>query len=340
MYNDYELAKSVDIISVASLLGIQIANNKADCFKGHDTKTPSLTFTPSKGLWHCFGCGSGGSNIELVQEARGGTKREARDWILKQFFGGQPANIPTKTKLREQTPKSIDREQGSSPASPGNSIVFQALLDYCPLSQDDRNILQRKGLNHSVIEHFSLGSLVNARKTWRHLTSRFSIEELDSCGLVRKKGNSNQFMFYKPIILFPFFDQRTITYIQGRCPQKKDPRFLAPKGIKKPLFNINALTNLPLGSELFLCEGLTDTMAAHQLKKNAIGVLGASSFSDDWAQKLYRYSIKIPADNDNAGKVFVEKIGAAFKRYGKSIEVISIGDHKDLCDYLMAKGNN
>ena len=32
-----------------------------------DKKTPSLSVTPGKNLWQCFGCGKGGDIIEFVQ---------------------------------------------------------------------------------------------------------------------------------------------------------------------------------------------------------------------------------------------------------------------------------
>src|SRR4029079_5428966 len=33
----------------------------------HDEKTPSLSVSPAKGLFHCFGCGVGGNVIRFVQ---------------------------------------------------------------------------------------------------------------------------------------------------------------------------------------------------------------------------------------------------------------------------------
>jgi DNA primase len=33
----------------------------------HDDRTPSLSINQSKGVWHCFSCGSGGDVISLIQ---------------------------------------------------------------------------------------------------------------------------------------------------------------------------------------------------------------------------------------------------------------------------------
>jgi hypothetical protein len=37
----------------------------------HEDRTPSLSLSPDKGLWHCFSCGRGGDGISLFQQARG-----------------------------------------------------------------------------------------------------------------------------------------------------------------------------------------------------------------------------------------------------------------------------
>jgi DNA primase len=36
----------------------------------HDDKTPSLSLSPEKGVWHCFSCGRGGDGIGLFMELR------------------------------------------------------------------------------------------------------------------------------------------------------------------------------------------------------------------------------------------------------------------------------
>ena len=43
----------------------------------HDDKTPSLSVTPEKGLFHCFGCSAGGDVITFVEKIENISNKEA-----------------------------------------------------------------------------------------------------------------------------------------------------------------------------------------------------------------------------------------------------------------------
>ena len=61
---------SVDLKSLAESRGIQLKKNGKGWFglcPFHDDKNPSLSITPSKNEWHCFGCGKGGDVIRFVE---------------------------------------------------------------------------------------------------------------------------------------------------------------------------------------------------------------------------------------------------------------------------------
>jgi len=58
---------------IADVIGehVQLRNAGGGNLKGicpfHDEKSPSLSVSPARGLYHCFGCGAGGDVIRFVQ---------------------------------------------------------------------------------------------------------------------------------------------------------------------------------------------------------------------------------------------------------------------------------
>lgn len=51
----------------------------------HGEKTPSFSINPEKNVWHCYGCGAGGSGVDFVMKLRGLNFKEAAAMIEQDF---------------------------------------------------------------------------------------------------------------------------------------------------------------------------------------------------------------------------------------------------------------
>ena len=63
-----EVKEISDIVKVAELYGLKMNRAYKCVCPFHKEKTASLSISPQKQIWKCFGCGKGGDSISLVSE--------------------------------------------------------------------------------------------------------------------------------------------------------------------------------------------------------------------------------------------------------------------------------
>ena len=65
------IESQVDLVKVMERAGLALIRQGAGGYKAlcpfHAETVPSFSMTPSKGLWHCFGCGMAGTPVQFVQ---------------------------------------------------------------------------------------------------------------------------------------------------------------------------------------------------------------------------------------------------------------------------------
>jgi DNA primase len=91
MYIDFqEVKRATTLELVAEWLGLQPRNNRMQCPINQGDKR-ELVITPSKGLWYCFGCKTGGDLIKLAAHVNATDQKQAALAIQKHFTGYEPA---------------------------------------------------------------------------------------------------------------------------------------------------------------------------------------------------------------------------------------------------------
>ncbi len=109
------LKREVDLASLVRSKNIELKAHGSKDLIGrcpfHKDDSPSFVVTPAKNLFHCLGCGEGGSVVDFVIKHDGVSFRHAVELLREsgpQLFGGATVKVSTVPKL--QSPITFDAD--------------------------------------------------------------------------------------------------------------------------------------------------------------------------------------------------------------------------------------
>ena len=93
-------------------MGVRVDRHGMACCPFHGEKTASLkVYQDMRRGWHCYGCGRGGSVIDLVMLERGVGFRDAMKAINEDYALGLPIGRPLRDAERREVAAEIARRQ-------------------------------------------------------------------------------------------------------------------------------------------------------------------------------------------------------------------------------------
>lgn len=304
-----ELLTRTDIVSlIEPLVPLKKAgSNFVACCPFHQEKTPSFTVSPSKQIYHCFGCGVGGNAISFLMEYEHLSFMDAIE-TLASHTGMQLPTHPDKTTTTQTTTNSnVLYEIMEKAAS-----FYQTCLAQGAQATIAKTYLRERGLTQEIIQRFKIGY---APPGWdnllRHLGKRQQ-QSLLTTGMLVQKDTSSTYDRFRNRIMFPIIDRRgRIVAFGGRVIDANDtPKYLnSPETPifhkSKELYGLHAAcrNNRNL-TKLLLVEGYMDVIALAQHGINyAVATLG-TAITNDHILRLFRTCPEIIFcfDGDNAGR--------------------------------------
>jgi DNA primase len=318
-------AQQVTIQEAAAVLGVALLQRKSQrCPLPHHTdQKPSFSFDWDRNLFHCFGCGCGGSTIEFVAAIRECTKAEARDWLLANLV--QSAHPPPRPKLTRTRPEPAASTGASAEA---DTAVLERLLELSPLGSEGFRYLASRAISKSTAETFRLGQ-IGPREVAGLLSREFGATRVADSGVL---GGRGKLCFPVGSILFPYLLGGQIAYMQARGSTAGAARWMGLKGVRKLPYNLDALAT---SATIFLVEGAVDVLSAHELGLVAVGLPGAySALPEALIQGLRGKLVYIVPDKDFAGGQMAERIrgGLRGRDIRNTIQALPRGN--DLNDFL------
>lgn len=199
-------------LDIADVIGSYIKLDKAGgnfkaCCPFHNEKTPSFYVSPSKAVWHCFGCGVGGDIFSFVMEI------EKVEFIDALKILAKKAGV----ELAREDPKArSEKNRLLGLMEDGKNFYKNELFK----KQDVLDYLKNRGLAEETIKEFELGFAPDGwRGIYDYLRGKnYSDSEIEKSGLIirnLKHGASQKFYDrFRNRIMFPINDQggRTVAF--------------------------------------------------------------------------------------------------------------------------------
>ena len=317
------------------------------CPLHNDKKSPSLSISPDRQLFYCFGCGAGGTVINFIERA------ENLDFMDAVKYLADRANIPMPERgsaadgaKREEI---ADKKQLIYKINAEAGKYFYKCLA-SPEGKSAYKYLQEREIKNETIRKFGLGY---APEGWsgiiKHLTGLgFKEKDIYEAGLARKRDNGTYYdTFYDGRVMFPIinvqgniigFGGRTMKIDAAGMKYINTPETLVFKK-KENLFGLNFAKNDKSG-RILLMEGYMDVISLHQAGiGNAVASLG-TAFTPEQARLLKRYAGKavLCYDADQAGKKAAIKAGEILTENDIKPRVLHVTDGKDPDEFIKAKG--
>lgn len=130
---DFEALR--DCLDILEIAGAVTKLEKAGSeYKGlcplHQEKTPSFHVNPSKGVYHCYGCGAGGDVFDLQQRLTGQSFSEALEELAARYGIGtvDPRALRTPVSTRRQAHRPVVVKPEPEPMAADKLDQYQRAL--------------------------------------------------------------------------------------------------------------------------------------------------------------------------------------------------------------------
>lgn len=288
----------VDIISQFIEVKKSGANFKA-CCPFHGEETPSFVVSPTKQIYHCFGCGVGGDSIKFVMEYEKLSYPEALEKLASM------ANVSLEY---DNNFKKID----SSIIVKVNEY-YQKLLTH---NEESKEYLKSRGISDFSIEKFEIGFASNSNDTINFLKTNFlNLADAKEFGII-DTGQNGLYSRFIDRITFPIYTiNGTVVGFGGRTISGHNAKYVNSPQTK--LFNKSRLLyGYNLAKEtiykqkiVIVTEGYLDVIMLHQAGfSNAVATLGTALTAEHLPLlKRGEPKVIVAYDGDKAG------INAAYK---------------------------
>ncbi|MCF3124516.1 DNA primase [Streptomyces arenae] len=354
--NDEDVKAVRDAVPIDAVVSdyLQLRNAGGGNLKGlcpfHDEKSPSFQVSPSKGLFHCFGCQEGGDTIAFVMKIDHLTFSETVERLAAQ------AGITLRYEEGGYNPAHQRGERIRLVEA--HKIAAQFYVEQLESAEAEigRAFLAERGFDQAAAAHFGVGY---SPAGWDHLTrylrgKGFTDKELTLSGL-SQEGRRGPIDRFRGRLMWPIRDIGGDVVGFGARKLRDDDN--GPKYLNTPetaiykksqvLYGIDlAKKEIAKASRAVVVEGYTDVMACHLAGiTTAIATCG-TAFGGDHIKILRRLlmdngsaRVIFTFDGDAAGQKAALRAFEDDQKFAAETYIAIAPDGMDPCELRLAKGD-
>lgn len=321
----------------------------------HEERSPSFSVAEDKQIFHCFGCGKGGTVFNFLQEIEGISFPESvrRVAELEQI----PVNIDWVNTTDSDTAENIHNRRLIELHKKAADLYHHVLMN-TQIGEPALNYLLERGLTKELIETFKIGFAPQKRDFLSQVFQNEAVAEQLSkeSGLFIQRDNGEFLDRFYQRVMFPINDDRgNVIAFSGRLLKTEDfPGDDMPKYLNSPetvlfnkrdtLFNFDkARKEIRKENTVFLFEGFMDVIAAWQAGINSGVASMGTSLTNEQIRKLERVAKELVVcyDGDTAGVEATNRAISLLSEHSRfQLSIVSIPEKLDPDEYLRKYGND
>ncbi len=327
----------VDVVSSYVQLTKKSGSNQFGLCPFHSEKTPSFSVSPDKQIYHCFGCGKGGSSINFIMEMENLSFPEAVAFLARRYGMQVPDESPDEFRGKRTRILELNKDAAR--------FFYENLKK--PIGRGAVDYINARGISKEMVVRFGMGM---APDSWNTLYDEmrkkgYLPQDMLDAGLIKSGKNGGYYDTFRNRLMFPVIDVRgSVIGFSGRILGDGEPKYLnSPDTVvfkkSKNLFGLNLAKKSKLGM-IVLVEGNIDVVSLHQAGIDcAVASLG-TSLTPDQARLISRYTDNavICYDSDSAGMKAAQRAIDILEKTGLTVKVLQVPGAKDPDEFIKEKG--
>jgi len=332
----------VDIVSHHVSLTKTGQNLKGLC-PFHQEKTPSFTVSPSRQIFHCFGCGAGGNVFTFLTRVTGASFPE----VVRDL--GRKVGVEISETSATGGPHAGQLQRIEQLNHAAASWFVKNLHDR-RVGAAGREYLEKRGIAQTTIERFGIGV---APAEWDGLLKAlvkqgFAPGDVAAAGLVvARDGSAGFYDRFRGRVMFTITDlRRRVVGFGGRVLGEGMPKYL--NSPDTPLFKKGqtlfafdqARDAIARTKTVIIVEGYFDAIALHQAGlAHTVATLG-TALTPEHVQALRRFAdhVVLLFDPDAAGVRAALRGLDLFVNSGLGVKVITLPSGEDPDTFVRKEG--